>query len=340
MSSKKLTDTNISDTYPGVLHARGKSLNQDGTVERVYDGTGTRSSLSIGTDGIEVDGSANFKGSTPGAGVRISANDGSIEIADNAGSDNPYIDFKTHLTAEDYDCRIIKVNNGLEFITGGSGTTSSNLEIYSNGRTRIGSGDRAPVSTLSITNGGIAITSNGDGDWGFIDQGPTNSGIGFRGQGSSTTSDLDLFVAHGGNVGIGTMAPQKKLHIVGQMRYEHGTPVPGQVLTCKSVDGNAAWEDSGGDTMPFGDFRSKGTWHQNTRSRKIMVIIILDGGNDIYGYRAYIGPDNPNQLVAFEYHVSDGYAKDATTMNIIVPPGWYFRHDGDASVVKAQAWEI
>ena len=242
--SKKLTDTNISDTYQGVLHARGKALSLDGNaVERVYDGTGTRSSLSIGTGSIEVDGSANFKGSTPGAGVKISANDGSIEIADNAGSDNPYIDFKTHLSSEDYDCRIIKVDNGLEFITGGSGSTSSNLEIYSNGRTRIGSGNRAPISTLSITNGGIAITSNGDSDWGFIDQGPSNTGIGFRGQGSSTTSDLDLFVSHGGNVGIGTMAPQKRLHLDGSLRLKVNGAANGKVLTCINTSGDCEWRD-------------------------------------------------------------------------------------------------
>jgi len=81
-------------------------------------------------------------------------------------------------------------------------TFTNRLLIQDDGKTRIGPDSVAPVSTLSITDGGIAISSNGDGDWGFIDQGPDNSGIGFRGAGGNTSEDLDLLVEHNGDTVI------------------------------------------------------------------------------------------------------------------------------------------
>ena len=45
-----LTDTNISTTYAGVLHAQGEPIPATG-LKVVYDGIGNKSSLSIGRDG-------------------------------------------------------------------------------------------------------------------------------------------------------------------------------------------------------------------------------------------------------------------------------------------------
>jgi hypothetical protein len=87
-------------------------------------------------------------------------------------------------------------------VIGDEATFNNRLLIQNNGLTRIGPDTVAPVSTLSITDGGIAISSNGDGDWGFIDQGPDNSGIGFRGAGGNTSEDLDLLVEHNGDTVI------------------------------------------------------------------------------------------------------------------------------------------
>lgn len=58
MASDSLTNTNISDTYVGVLHARGAAIPATG-VHDVYDGFGNRSSLKIGRagQGISIDGS-------------------------------------------------------------------------------------------------------------------------------------------------------------------------------------------------------------------------------------------------------------------------------------------
>jgi len=54
MASETLTNTNISDTYVGVLHAKGEPIPVTG-LEYVYDGFGNKSSLQIGRDGQGVD---------------------------------------------------------------------------------------------------------------------------------------------------------------------------------------------------------------------------------------------------------------------------------------------
>ena len=120
------------------------------------------------------------------------------------------------------------------------------LTVNSNGNVGIGGGAGAQLAIKgngTTTWGGIAVTSSNDGDWGFIDQGVSEQGIGLRGFGfQDGTRECDLYVDGDGDVGIGTETPQKKLHLVGQMRYEHGTPEVGQVMTCTSTDGNVEWQ--------------------------------------------------------------------------------------------------
>tara|TARA_R110000824_G_scaffold12963_3_gene56550 strand:- start:313 stop:1002 length:690 start_codon:yes stop_codon:yes gene_type:complete len=55
MATTSLTNTNISDTYTGVLHAKGEPIPASG-VQDVYDGFGNKSSLKIGRAGVEVRG--------------------------------------------------------------------------------------------------------------------------------------------------------------------------------------------------------------------------------------------------------------------------------------------
>jgi len=57
MASQSLTNTNISETYVGVLHAEGAPLPASGKAD-IYDGFGNKSALSVGREGegIEVSG--------------------------------------------------------------------------------------------------------------------------------------------------------------------------------------------------------------------------------------------------------------------------------------------
>lgn len=57
MASKSLTNTNISETYVGVLHAEGAPLPASGKAD-IYDGFGNKSALQVGRDGngVEVSG--------------------------------------------------------------------------------------------------------------------------------------------------------------------------------------------------------------------------------------------------------------------------------------------
>ena len=58
MASESLTNTNISETYVGVLHAKGEAIPATG-LQDVYDGFGNKSALKIGQagKGIDIDGS-------------------------------------------------------------------------------------------------------------------------------------------------------------------------------------------------------------------------------------------------------------------------------------------
>jgi len=49
MSSRTLTNTNVSSTYPGVIHARGAQLPSIGQ-QRLFDGFGNRAAISIGRE--------------------------------------------------------------------------------------------------------------------------------------------------------------------------------------------------------------------------------------------------------------------------------------------------
>ena len=57
MASDSLTNTNISSTYVGVLHARGEAIPASGRAD-IYDGAGNKTALSVGRDGegVEVSG--------------------------------------------------------------------------------------------------------------------------------------------------------------------------------------------------------------------------------------------------------------------------------------------
>ncbi len=57
MASKSLTNTNVSETYVGVLHAEGAPLPASGKAD-IYDGFGNKSALQVGREGngVEVSG--------------------------------------------------------------------------------------------------------------------------------------------------------------------------------------------------------------------------------------------------------------------------------------------
>jgi hypothetical protein len=112
-----------------------------------------------------------------------------------------------------------------------------------NGAVGIGTDGIVNSAKLDVRGGYIALDSNNNGNWGWITQGGDGNGIGLTG-GSAGGAVADLYVNQAGKVGIGTESPQKELHIVGQMRYEHGTPEVGQVLTCTNTSGDVEWQGS------------------------------------------------------------------------------------------------
>lgn len=71
--------------------------------------------------------------SDTGGSIFLRPSDGSLEIFRAAGQ--PFIDFKDN-SADDFDCRIAQVANGLRFETGGNGATATRVDIKSTGQVR------------------------------------------------------------------------------------------------------------------------------------------------------------------------------------------------------------
>jgi hypothetical protein len=68
-------------------------------------------------------------------------------IADRGSNNGPFIDFKT-LGNEDYDCRLVQENNGLQFSTGGNGAAMLRMTILSGGN--VGIGTSTPTEKLEV----------------------------------------------------------------------------------------------------------------------------------------------------------------------------------------------
>lgn len=71
--------------------------------------------------------------SDTGGSIFLRPSDGALEIFRAAGQ--PYIDFKDN-SADDFDCRIAQVADGLRFETGGNGSAGARVDIKSTGQVR------------------------------------------------------------------------------------------------------------------------------------------------------------------------------------------------------------
>lgn len=135
MAEESLTGQSIKNSYEGLLHLNDGGLSTgsgSGARKRVYDGVGKSTCLDIAKDYCRVNGDLVMDSPTNAAYVYINTDAAAIELADDGSTDNPYIDFKT-TGSEDYDCRIIKASNGLEFSTGGNGNTNKIVTMKSTG---------------------------------------------------------------------------------------------------------------------------------------------------------------------------------------------------------------
>ena len=116
------------------------------------------------------------------------SNAGEIELARTAG--DAYIDFSTS-TAEDFDCRIQQVSNGLRFLTGGNGSSSERMRIDSSGN--VGIGVTNPLAKLDVLNTAYISTTGTNTASLDIGIGRTGNGFAFLDLvGDTTYSDYGL----------------------------------------------------------------------------------------------------------------------------------------------------
>jgi hypothetical protein len=147
------TGTTTAFTAGSVVFAGSSGTYSQNNSGFFWDNTNSR--LGIGTTSpsvkLDVRGSISaYDGGTQEARLNT---DGNIELARTDGV--PFIDFKSS-TAEDYDCRIQQVSNGLTFQTGGNGTASERMRIDSSGNVLIGI-TTSPAGSKELVLGGDYI---------------------------------------------------------------------------------------------------------------------------------------------------------------------------------------
>ena len=123
-----LTDTNISTTYAGVLHAQGEPIPATG-LKAVYDGVGNKSSLSVGRDGqgIKVTGTIEADAiAVGGGGLDVSSVQAIVDLIYPVGA----LLITTNSTAPSYPGTTWEAEAEGKFIAGvGTGTDSNNVSI-------------------------------------------------------------------------------------------------------------------------------------------------------------------------------------------------------------------
>ena len=215
-------DTNTSITFSGsdvITVATGGStaLTVDAS-QRVGIGTTSPSSK------LQVIGAIQSADGSGGSATLSST--GSIELKRSGGA---FIDFATG-SDEDKDCRIIQSSNGLNFETGGEGSTAVGLSIDSSQKVSIGAG--SPSGKLHVYGHTSSVASifesSGNGDTVPVQlkvkaNNGTTSTQGLYGNAGSASTDntitlgtdgtTGLTVNNGGSVGIGETSPLGKLHV-------------------------------------------------------------------------------------------------------------------------------
>jgi hypothetical protein len=136
------------------------------------------------------------------------SNAGEIELARTAG--DAYIDFKTS-TAEDFDCRISQISDGLRFLTGGNGSSSERMRITSAGN--VGIGTTSPATPMHIQAASGNTYYRAQNNLAVVDVGVDSGGTAIFYNNNNlpmtfgTNNTERMRIDSSGNVGIGAIAP-------------------------------------------------------------------------------------------------------------------------------------
>ena len=120
-------------------------------------------------------------------------------------------------------------NSHLDFRLGGTNDTYTKMRITSGGN--VGIGTTSPAAKLHVYNGEAIVATSTDGlklsysvgnSSGIIDTAFSDNNLEFR-----TNGTTKMWIANGGNVGIGTTSPGVELDVTGQIRASSGLEISG-----------------------------------------------------------------------------------------------------------------
>ena len=205
------------------------------------------------------------------------------------------------------------------FQTPGS-SFSSKLVITSDGN--VGIGDPSPDQKLVVTNGNIKLKSNADGNTGILmlyDAAGVQSGQVYPSAGDLRIwSPNDVLILPTGNVGVGTDAPDEKLHVAGQVSVEGaGNTNRGNLILGAHGSGSAKWAVLAATS--FNDATGSGNGSAAAGN------MLIGGYSDASGNTVYIGGGpyevNPATGISFNTHSATTHAAGGTTRMTINSSG-------------------
>jgi hypothetical protein len=263
------------------------------------------------------------------------SNAGEIELCRTNG--DAYIDFSTS-TAEDFDCRIQQISNGLRFLTGGDGSASERMRIDSTGDALVGTTitrARLTVAAGDATGNGITIVNTNTGanttkystlnysgtdtvgtykDSGYVRVVPENndyvaSAMAFATRSADTVAER-MRITSAGNVGIGTSSPAAKLDVNGDASISGLTVGRGAgAVSSNTAVGTSALlsNTSGASNSAFGTgaLSSNTTGGTNsTFGQQSLGSNSTGSSNSAFGYQALVNNTTASNNTAVGYQAA------------------------------------
>jgi hypothetical protein len=185
-----------------------------------------------------------------------------------------------------FDGTVWKELANAEDLGGGSSWTLSGNRLYANHGGNVGIGTTNPTHKLQVTDGSFALHNSTAAKYWYLLNSSPNSGLLFIEDGA-----VRMFLANGGNIGIGNAAPTAKLHVTGSGRFTDNLTVDDNM----SVDNTLAVGDNitVGNRGVLYNAASSAKLRYYTREAAFTVVNLAPHGISPEGSIGFSGFTNP-----------------------------------------------